>query len=238
MHIDANSKSLTKLLYIVCATIVIQTSMLNLYGRFITSGTALYKHFAEWDRLVQDYYSVSIFLTVLITIAAIAFFYQSRGVTSDGQSTVAGKGNNYAKNLGLGLGCGMLGFMLSLPLLTRGDPTARLGARLLSQSLGLSWSAILVLLIALLVLPVTIEIVVCRITFDTLAHHASVPVTIVASSLFFAFLWPIFNSTIATILGAISSLLYHRTRSLIAPIVACIVLTLSGISFALFQSLR
>jgi membrane protease YdiL (CAAX protease family) len=238
VNIDMNQTPLTKLLYILCATIVIQTSILSFYGRFVTSGPILYEHFTLWERLVLNYYSVSVFLTVLITIGAIVAFYCSHGAALNKQSIVAESINNHARNLVLGIGGGVLAFALSLPLLTRGDPAAKLGARLLSQSLGLSWESILVLLIVLLVLPVTIEIFLCHVVIDTLANYVSVPAVLVASSLLFAFLWPVFNSVAAVTLGAISVLLYHRTRSITAPIVASIVLTMSGLSFTLFQNLR
>ena len=238
LNTEANRRPLTKLVYVLCAAIVIQTSMLSIYDRLITSSDIVHQHFAQWEKLVKDYYCVSIILTVLITIGAILVFYYSRGKGVNWRGMVAANGNRQMRNLALGLGGGALAFVLSLPLLARGDPAAKLGARLLLQSIGLSWGSVLVLLAAVLLLPVTIEILVCSITFDTLTHFASVPAAVIASSLLFAFLWPMLNSTVAAILGAISALLYYRTRSLTAPIVACIVLTMSGVGFALFQTPR
>lgn len=225
---DKYELSLTKLIYVLLAAMVAHICALALYRHFVIS---VETQSMKWGMLVKSYYSASLWLAVLIMVGTIF---------ASGRATPYPRGPRRVlfSNVLLGLAGGTAAFLLSIPIFIRGDPAAKFGAQLLIQVVGLSPAAVFMFFVLLVVLPITTEVVFCAITLMTLCKYMSVTAAVIGSSLLFAYFWPVFNSLTGVVLGLIGAVLYYRTKSLTAPIVANAVLTLSGVSFVLYCALR
>lgn len=66
------------------------------------------------------------------------------------------------------------------------------------------------------------------ILFRSLAEYASVPASIIASCLLGAYLWPVGSPFAGVIFGAVSAILFYKSRFLLASIVAATVFLCAG----------
>ena len=87
-------------------------------------------------------------------------------------------------------------------------------------------SALIVALL-LIVLPILGEIVFREIIFDNLQKQLSTPAAIIASSLLFAYSWPVYDWWIALLLGVGNCILYRVSRNIVPGVIANIVVTSS-----------
>jgi membrane protease YdiL (CAAX protease family) len=79
--------------------------------------------------------------------------------------------------------------------------------------------------VILLAVPLAGEVVFRGIIFRTLAERATVPAAFIASSLLFAYLYPLYNFNTRLLFGILASALFYWTKSLIAPMFASIALS-------------
>jgi len=86
-------------------------------------------------------------------------------------------------------------------------------------------------------LAVSSEIVFRGIVFRTCARYASVPAAILASCLLFALIFPALGFIAAIILSVTSSILYYKTRNLLASILANALFTVGGNGITLYHRL-
>jgi membrane protease YdiL (CAAX protease family) len=139
------------------------------------------------------------------------------------------------RSIGLGLAGGVAAFALASPVFWFGDRQLFFIRVLIANAL--SPLGVLHLVLFILALSVTGEIVYRRVVFRTLADYTSVPAAVLGSCLLFAYISPVFSFPFAIILGAVSAILYYKTRNLLAPIIANVVLTLGGGALTLYQVL-
>jgi membrane protease YdiL (CAAX protease family) len=122
------------------------------------------------------------------------------------------------KPLFVGLLSGMAVYLLGLPLLVRLDADVQFVPLLVNNPFSVQSVAILILFIG--VLPITTEIAFRGIIFRAMQNLTGIGAAIVGSSLLFAYVWPVFNSATALLLGLATALLYHRYRQLMPAIAA------------------
>lgn len=134
----------------------------------------------------------------------------------------------------VGAGAGALAFLMATPFLK--DLNTRVFLNTIvpsSQPIGLR-SMMYVLLLGI-ALPTAGEMVFRGIVLRTLEGYASSFAAILASTLLFVFLWPLFGVPVVILLSVMASMLYEWRKSLVSPIVANIVMTLSGGLYVLWR---
>ena len=102
---------------------------------------------------------------------------------------------------------------------------------------ALSPLGVLNLLFFIFALAVSSEIVFRGIVFRTCARYATVPAAALASCLLFAYIFPVVGFIAAIILSVTSSILYHKTRNLLASILANALFTVGGNGITLYHHL-
>jgi membrane protease YdiL (CAAX protease family) len=96
---------------------------------------------------------------------------------------------------------------------------------------------LLIFLVILLAIPIASEIVFRRIILEALSEHIGVVGAVIVSSFVFALVWPVFGTLFGLVLGIIISMLYIRTRSLLACISADIIATMSAGAYLIWHAL-
>ncbi len=134
----------------------------------------------------------------------------------------------------VGAGGGLLAFLASVPFLKDlGVRTFFLTIFPAGHPLGLRSLTYTVLFG--FALPAAGEIVFRGIVLRTLRLYAGPTAAILASTLAFVSIWPLFGGAISLLLSLAASLLYTWRKSLITPIFADVVMTICGGSYVLWR---
>lgn len=138
------------------------------------------------------------------------------------------------REVSVGVGVGVLVFLVSLPFLKDlGTRTLFLTIFPASHPVGPRSVAYAVLLG--LALPAAGEMVFRGIVLRTLQSYAGPTAAILASTLLFVSVWPLFGTTVSLLLGIATSLLYTWRKSLISPIFADVAVTICGGCYVLWK---
>jgi membrane protease YdiL (CAAX protease family) len=125
--------------------------------------------------------------------------------------------NRPIAHVGLGFLAGLVTFLVGASFFG-GPQSSTLGTFLANHFFSFS-TVLLVVLVAVL-LPVASEIFFRGIFFTKLLESMPLVPTLILSTALFTWAWPMFNSIAAIALGFLSGILYYRTRSILACIVA------------------
>lgn len=94
------------------------------------------------------------------------------------------------------------------------------------------------LLLVAVALPVVGEVFYRGIVLRTLIDYTTAPAAILGSSILFAYMFPLYNPAARLIFGILVGGLFYWTRSLLAPILACLSLSFSLLISVLLRSLK
>lgn len=224
--------SLTRMIYVVCGGIILYLLFLY-FGQLLLARVQL----PPWgvSRFDLWYHAGHLFFVAAMLCVAIAYrfdpelFHWKVGSASGTTSWI--------KSIPIGLLGGSVALLLSSPLFWFGLGDTRYKSIQLLIAHALSPLAVLDLLFFIFALAVTSEIVFRGVVFRTFAGYASVPAAALVSCLLFAYIFPVLSFLAAIILGATSSILYYRTRNLLAPIFANALFTVGGSGIALYHRL-
>jgi membrane protease YdiL (CAAX protease family) len=226
---DAHAQfSLTRMIYAVCGAIIFY-KLLELVGWFMFS--KIRKIPLGLDRFDLWLHAVNLFL--VLAMLAISLPYGSRSELFRWSSVRTAVG--VLKSVGLGVSGGVVALTLASPFLWFGG--RQLGFIRLLIANSLSPLGVLDAALFIIGLAISCEMAYRGIVFRTLADYASMPSATVGSTLLFAYIYPGLGFPAAIILGIVSAILYYKTRSLLAPIIANVVLTVGGGALTLYHSL-
>jgi membrane protease YdiL (CAAX protease family) len=193
----------------------------------VTSVCFIHARASYENHLIQtkQYHSVttsaeySVFTTCLFYLIQLAvlmlFFRPFRTVIASGFSE--NPVNRPIKSIAFGFLAGFLTFLAGASFV--GGPRSSPFGTFLANHFFSASSLMLVLLVAVL-LPVMSEVFFRGIFVDHLLESMPVVPTLILSTALFTWAWPMFNSIAAIALGLLSGIIYYRTRSILACIVA------------------
>jgi len=197
------------------------------YDRLIVSyidGLVKNNRIGLWTVLVQ-YLEIGASVFLILQLVAVLIFFRV------GRNRIAVKPLRLQvteltlRHAAYGALCGAAVVLAGLPLVLRFDRHSGF-VTLLTGEFYTVRSALIVALL-LIVLPMLSEIVFREIIFDNLQKQLSTPAAIIASSLLFAYSWPVYDWWIALLLGVGNCILYRISRNSIPGIIANIVVTSS-----------
>lgn len=162
--------------------------------------------------IIQVSYAAVVFFFLIEMVAALLAFRPLRMILMPPHSPDQ-KPRHFIVDAFLGVAGGLCAFLLSVPVLLRGDP----GAVLLSGFLEPPWSPfrLLIPVVVVLVLPVPTETFFRGIVLGAFVDHVGKGAALVGSSLLFAAMWPLSHPFLGAILGLASGVLYLRLHRLL-----------------------
>jgi len=140
-----------------------------------------------------------------------------------------------ASNVASGALTGLAALLAAAPLLLRGRPT-ELASFFLDHLNPKTAFALLIVLVVFL--PIVSEAFFRSIYFAEMVEATTLIPSLLLSALLFAWTWPVFSPLVAMIFGIASALLFYRSRSLLACIVANAFLTLGGAILEVHHALQ
>jgi membrane protease YdiL (CAAX protease family) len=229
--------TLSRVIY-VTAGVIVAWLALGMYDGFKLSEYILTKDPARFSPL---YHAVIAAPFVYVSALALAtcFFRPIRNLWQWDKGSTRFSWQSVTKQVLLGLSGGLL-----VSLLCAAFPTTHRNVQLGGVAEHLSGSNSEYLLVPIFILLVS-AIAICTevffrgIVMRTLAEYSNLPSSIIASCLLSAYLWS-FDTPAATaaILGAVSGILFYKTRFLLSSIVATAVfLTTGPLCSAIFHRL-
>lgn len=224
--------SLTRAIYAVCGGILLYL-LLEYLGQLLLARVQL----TPWGMSHLDlwYHAGNLFFVVAMLCIAIA--YRFRAELFHWQGDYGSGSTSWIKSIPLGLLSGAVALLLSSPLFWFGWGHQRLESIQVLIAHAFSPVALFDLLFVILALSVTSEVAFRGVVFRTFAGYASVPAAALLSCLLFAYIFPALGFLVAIILGVTSSILYYKTRNLLAAIFANAVFTVGGSGIALYHRL-
>lgn len=220
--------SLSRMIYTVSSAMVIYKCLEVAGWYWVRKARSL-----PWGLNAFDswfYLSNAVFVLVMLTVALFypkaELFRWSSPFSSSG----------LFRSIGLGLAGGVAAFAMASPMFWFVGDRHLYFIRLLIAN-ALSPLGVLGVAVFLIALAISGEVVYRAVVFKSLAESASVPAAVVGSCLLFAYICPVLSFPAGVILGVVSAILYYRTRNLLAPIVANIVLTLGGGGLTVYHTL-
>jgi membrane protease YdiL (CAAX protease family) len=219
--------SLTRLTYSVSAAVILYVALLYLHlylARAQKLPDAL-SHTWVW------FYASDLFFVIATLVVILS--YRPKAELFHWPSSAAPLVAGILESSFLGIGYGLGAFILASPLFWIGD--RRVETFRFEIDGALSLSTVLAISLVIVVLAGLTEIVCRGIVLKTLATDVGTSAAIFGSAVLFAAIYPILAFPTAIIVGLASGILYHRTRNLLAPIIATIVFTLSGASLSLYH---
>jgi membrane protease YdiL (CAAX protease family) len=123
----------------------------------------------------------------------------------------------------IGTGIGLLIFLATISVQVK----AARGRFFVSTVMSCPYclSTLLFVLVVCLAIPIASELVFRGIILESFLERIGVIGAVLVSSFAFALLWPVFGMLVGSVLGIVVSILYVRTRSVVACIFADIVVT-------------
>jgi hypothetical protein len=139
------------------------------------------------------------------------------------------------RELGWGFLTGLLVYAASLPILFK---VGHHGITDLIIGNFYHAQIILVAILYAVLLPAASEIVHRGVIFKSFLVSANLPSALLLNAVVFAVVWPLHNWMVGFLLGVATALLYYRFRSVVAPIVANVVLTCGCAATLVFRELH
>jgi membrane protease YdiL (CAAX protease family) len=137
------------------------------------------------------------------------------------------EGSVWIREVLVGAGAGLLVFLLAIPFLK--DLNTRVFVNTIIPTIHpIEIRSVVYAVLLGIALPALGEVVFRGIVLRTLQSYASPFAAILVSTLLFAYIWPLFGIVVSILLSAMASVLYTWRKSLVSPIFANIVMTLSG----------
>jgi membrane protease YdiL (CAAX protease family) len=143
--------------------------------------------------------------------------------------------NLWTREAPLGIGAGVIAFLIAIPFL-RDLNTRTFFFTIFSDTHVLALRSVMYAFLLGVALPLAGEMVFRGIMLRTLQMYAGATAAILASTLLFVSIWPLFNVAVSLILGITASLLYVWRKNLLSPIFADIVLTICGAFYVLWRN--
>ena len=219
------------MIYAVCGGMILYV-LLEYSGQFLL---ARMSHVPWGYRFDLWYYVNNLFFVAAMLSVAVAYRFKAEVFHWDGERTPAT--TSWIKSIALGLLGGAVALVVASPTFWFGWGNRQLESTQLLIADAFSPLAVLNLLFVIFAIAVGSEIVFRGIFLRTLAGYASMPAAVLASCLFFAYIFPVLGSVAGIILGITCSILYYKTKNLLAPIFANALFTVGGSGIALYHRL-
>ncbi|MDE3170845.1 MAG: CPBP family intramembrane metalloprotease [Acidobacteriota bacterium] len=178
---------------------------------------------ARSDVLAAAFSVVTLAVAILVTIPAL-------------RENLTGHTISLVPSAGWGLLAGLGAFLLVIPALLSESKHSPMGHYLANNLLTTGGASLLAII--LVALPIASETFFRRILFWAILSRTSLVAALLTTTLLFVIVWPLFNALAALVLGAVTCILFYRTRSLFACIIADSFFTLSCAAFLLWTVLE
>jgi len=226
--------SLTRMIYAVSGGIILYLLLVYswrfLFGRMRDVPWG----FSRFD--VWYYVSNLCFVAAMLLVAVAYRFRPELFRWESGAGSLGTTG--WIRGIALGLLGGAVALLFASPVFWFGWGQTKFESIQLLIANALSPLGVLNLLFFIFALAVSSEIVFRGIVFRTCACYASVPAAALASCLLFAYIFPVVGFLTAIILSVTSSILYYKTRNLLASILANALFTVGGNGITLYHRLK
>ncbi len=215
-------RKLAKIVYVVAFLILGNYYFQRFIVKYI-DGLVQRNRIGLWTLLV-DYLDTGVALFLVLQMVVVMWSYRLGHIRLKLEDVGLRPIQASMRNIASGIVGGLAVFLAGLPMLLALDSHAGFIALLANGFFSIRTVLLAVLLGA--VVPITTEVVFRGIVFKTLWERTSLTAALIASSVTFAYVWPVFDAGIAILLGAVTAILYYRSRSLLPAIVANVVVTL------------
>jgi membrane protease YdiL (CAAX protease family) len=205
--------SLTRMIYAVSGGILLYL-LLEYSGWFFFQRKRV--SFFDFSRADLWFHVSNLFFVTAMLCVGICYGFSKELFRWEPRSD----GNGWITSIPFGLLGGAIALVLASPIFWFGLGHARLESIQVLIGSAFSPLALFDLLFFIFALAVSSEIVFRGIVLRTTARYASVPAAALASCLLFAYIFPVLGFVPAIILGVTSSILYYKTRTLLASILA------------------
>jgi membrane protease YdiL (CAAX protease family) len=221
---DSRPCALSKLIYVISVAIVAYGISLHVAnGRFLE---LLRRHDLGGAIAAGRYSLPATFLIFLLIMVAVILAYRPVGQIFTWSPSARKSADTRATNIGYGIAGGLACFAVTVPIMwLRGGARAGFVSSTIVGIYGVSEVGALMLVLLAVALPIASEMVFRGVVLRTLSEYVSIPAAIVASAVLFAYCWPVLDWYESIIPGMICGLLYHRTRTLTASIIANAILS-------------
>jgi membrane protease YdiL (CAAX protease family) len=236
---EVHACGLDKLIYVISGAAVV-------YGLTLRLGTEyLIRMFRSGDVAMGDvvgrYGYPAVLVVYLVTMIAIAIAYRPvrRTLVWEPRRLVQGRVRRGIRHAAYGIVGGLICCAAAVPVMWgHGGSNVGFLVNTIADAYGMSISSALMVLLLALALPLASEIVFRGIVLRSLAQFVSMPAAVVASALLFTLWWPVLGWYGSVTLGVVSAVLYVRTRTLTASVVANSVLSVGSAVFVLIFAFK
>jgi membrane protease YdiL (CAAX protease family) len=222
--------SLTRMIYAVSGGTLLYL-LLEYSGWFFFQRKQVW--FFDFSRADLWFHVANLFFVTAMLCVGIGYGFSKELFRWEPRSEASG----WVRSISFGLLGGAIALVLASPIFWFGLGRTRLESIQMLIGSALSPLAVFDLLFFIFALAVSSEIVFRGIVLRTIARYAGVPAAALASCLPFAYIFPVLGFAPAIILGVTSSILYDKTRTLLAPILANALFTVGGSGIALYHNL-
>jgi len=181
------------------------------------------RQFATWDHAVEFLDTSAALLLILQMLIIMAIYWRDKGRGNLDVLSLLRRPTSF-KPLLWGVLTGVLIYLAAFPFILWFDKDVQF-VRLLSDDI-FSLRTLLLVCLLWVIVPVVTEIVFRGIIFDILKKELGLVAALIASSLLFAYVWSLFDSGTALLLGLASGFLYHRFHQLWPGIIASAAVTI------------
>ena len=220
--------SLTRMIYTICSAVILYITLLYIVW-YLAAARLLPDALSRidlWDLYPSDVLFVLAMLVVVFSYRPKVELFRWPSSTQPSVGALL--------SLLLGLGYGLAAFALASSLFWIGD--RRIGSVRVLIAHASSPLRVLAL-VGVLIVPAAISEIVSRgVLLRTIAGYTTTPAAILASASLSGAIYPALGFPAAVVLGLACSVLYSRTRNLLAPIIANIVFVLSGAILSLYHN--
>jgi membrane protease YdiL (CAAX protease family) len=217
-----DSTSLRKVL-LVSVFLLLGTFLAHRAAAQYLDRLALHDQIQSWNRAIHYLDTVAALFLVLEMLIVIILYWGGQGKLNFRSLYTLLRPSSSKPLLWGGL-MGLTVYTAAFPLLWLFDKDVQF-VRLVINDM-LSVRTILLILLLGMIVPVITEIVFRGIIFSTLKKELGLVAALVTSSLLFAYVWPIFDSGTAFLLGLGTAFLYHRFQHLCPGIIASATVTI------------
>jgi membrane protease YdiL (CAAX protease family) len=156
-------------------------------------------------------------LFLLVQLAVLLLFFRPLPTVFASRPSEDSANRPIIAHIGLGFLAGIITFLAGASFVG-GPQSSMLGTFLANQFYSVS--AVMLVVLVVVLVPVASELFFRGIFFRQLLESMPLTPALILSTALFTWAWPMFNSIAAIALGLLTGLLYYRTRSLLACIVA------------------
>lgn|ERR1700691_1380110 len=208
-------KDLARLTYAAVFLVVTSVCFINAraaYGHHLVQ-TKQYSSVmttAQYSAFIDSLFLLTQLAVLLLFFRPLPKVFASRSAEDSANRPIIGR-------IGLGFLAGLITFLAGASFVG-GPQSSTLGTFLANHFFSVSAMMLVVLVVVLL--PVASEIFFRGIFFRQLLESMPLIPALILSTALFTWAWPMFNSIAAIALGLLTGVLYYRTRSILACIVA------------------